>query len=215
MSPAQALLSLHADYIGGESANYKKWYFAAQMDVDDEVGFSNLGIGKLSRKARKAKKKSKKARKALEEGGEDTERTLEVLEGDNSLDAADYRWKAKMNALSPVEKVRQVALWLLIWGEANQVRFTSECLCFIYKCAADYLDSDACRQRSDSMPEGDFLNRVITPLYRFIRSQVYEVVDGRYVKCEKDHNKIIGYDDVNQLFWYCDGIARIVFEDDL
>ncbi|OWB84868.1 hypothetical protein B5S33_g3524 [[Candida] boidinii] len=213
MSPAQALLSLHADYIGGESANYKKWYFAAQMDVDDEVGFSNLGIGKLSRKARKAKKKSKKARKALEEGGEDTERTLEVLEGDNSLDAADYRWKAKMNALTPVEKVRQVALWLLIWGEANQVRFTSECLCFIYKCAADYLDSDACRQRTDSMPEGDFLNRVITPLYRFIRSQVYEVVDGRYVKCEKDHNKIIGYDDVNQLFWYCDGIARIVFED--
>ncbi|KAG7701329.1 hypothetical protein KL930_000217 [Ogataea haglerorum] len=213
MSPAQALLSLHADYIGGDTANYKKWYFAAQLDLDDEVGFRNMALGKLSRKARKAKKKSKKARKAVEENGEDTERTLSELEGDNSLEAADYRWKAKMNAMTPLERVRQIALWLLLWGEANQVRFTPECLCFIYKCAQDYLNSEACRQRVDPVPEGDYLNRVITPLYRFIRAQVYEVVDGRYVKREKDHNSIIGYDDVNQLFWYPEGISRIVFED--
>ncbi|KAG7832033.1 hypothetical protein KL920_000368 [Ogataea angusta] len=213
MSPAQALLSLHADYIGGDTANYKKWYFAAQLDLDDEVGFRNMALGKLSRKARKAKKKSKKARKAVEENGEDTERTLSELEGDNSLEAADYRWKAKMNAMAPLERVRQIALWLLLWGEANQVRFTPECLCFIYKCAQDYLNSEACRQRADPVPEGDYLNRVITPLYRFIRAQVYEVVDGRYVKREKDHNSIIGYDDVNQLFWYPEGISRIVMED--
>ncbi len=41
MSPDQALLSLHADYIGGDSANFKKWYFAAQLDLDDEVGFKH------------------------------------------------------------------------------------------------------------------------------------------------------------------------------
>ena len=52
MSPQQALLSLHADYIGGDTANYKKWYFAAQLDMDDEVGFRNMSLGKLSRKAR-------------------------------------------------------------------------------------------------------------------------------------------------------------------
>lgn len=214
MSPAQALLSLHADYVGGDTANYKKWYFAAQLDLDDEVGFRNMNLGKLSRKARKAKKKSKKARKAVEEHGpENTEETLNALEGDNSLEAADYRWKAKMNNLTPIERVRHVALYLLCWGEANQVRFTSECLCFIYKCALDYLDSPACQQRVEPVPEGDYLNRVITPIYRFLRSQVYEVVDGRYVKRERDHNKVIGYDDVNQLFWYPEGIAKIVFED--
>ena len=27
---------------------------------------------------------------------------------------------------------------------------------------------------------------------------------------ERDHDHIIGYDDVNQLFWYPEGIARIV-----
>jgi 1,3-beta-glucan synthase len=34
MSPNQAFLTLHADYIGGQSANYRKWYFAAQLDLD-------------------------------------------------------------------------------------------------------------------------------------------------------------------------------------
>ncbi|SCW00047.1 LAFE_0B08284g1_1 [Lachancea fermentati] len=211
MSPQQALLSLHADYIGGDTANYKKWYFAAQLDMDDEVGFRNMGLGKLSRKARKAKKKNKKAME--EANAEDTEATLNQLEGDNSLEAADFRWKARMNKLSPLEMVRHVALYLLIWGEANQVRFTPECLCFLYKCASDYLDSPLCQQRRDPMPEGDYLNRIITPLYRYLRSQVYEVLDGRFVKREKDHNKVIGYDDVNQLFWYPEGIAKIVFED--
>ncbi|KAH3679853.1 hypothetical protein WICMUC_000596 [Wickerhamomyces mucosus] len=213
MTPAQALLSLHADYIGGDSANYKKWYFAAQLDLDDDVGFRTMNLGKLSRKARKAKKKSKKTAKIVEEHGENPEETLNALEGDNSLEAADYRWKAKMNGLTPLERVRHIALYLLCWGEANQVRFTPECLCFIFKCALDYLDSPACQQRVEPVPEGDYLNRVITPIYRYLRSQVYEVVDGRYVKRERDHNKVISYDDVNQLFWYPEGIAKIVFED--
>lgn len=211
MAPEQALISLHSDYIGGDTANYKKWYFAAQLDMDDEIGFRNMSLGKLSRKARKAKKKNKKA---MEESNEDdAQDVLHKLEGDNSLEAADFRWKVKMNSLTPIERVRQIALYLLIWGEANQVRFTSECLCFIYKCASDYLESPLCQQRTEPMPEGDYLNRIITPLYRFIRDQVYEISDGRYVKRERDHSEIIGYDDVNQLFWYPEGIAKIVFED--
>lgn len=211
MSPQQALLSLHADYIGGDTANYKRWYFAAQLDMDDDVGFRNMNLGKLSRKARKAKKKNKKAMQ--EANSENPEETLNQLEGDNSLEAADFRWKARMNKLSPLERVRQVALYLLLWGEANQVRFTSECLCFLYKCASDYLESPLCQNRTEPIPEGDYLNRVITPIYNYLKFQVYEVVDGRYVKREKDHNKVVGYDDVNQLFWYPEGIAKLIFED--
>jgi 1,3-beta-glucan synthase len=30
----------------------------------------------------------------------------------------------------------------------------------------------------------------------------YESVDGKFVRRERDHDPIIGYDDVNQLFWY-------------
>ncbi|EEP80618.1 1,3-beta-glucan synthase component bgs4 [Uncinocarpus reesii 1704] len=46
MTPNQALLSLHADYIGGDNANYRRWYFAAHLDLDDAVGFANMKLGK-------------------------------------------------------------------------------------------------------------------------------------------------------------------------
>ncbi|CCE82154.1 Piso0_002853 [Millerozyma farinosa CBS 7064] len=213
MSPAQALLSLHADYIGGDNANYKKWFFASQQDLDDSIGFANMSLGKIGKKARKASKKSKKARKAAKEHPDDIDAMANELDGDYSLDAAEIRWKARMNSLSPEERVRDIALYLLIWGEANQVRFTPELTCYIYKTAFDYLLSPQCQQRQEPVPEGDYLNRVITPLYRFLRSQVYEIYEGRFVKRERDHNKVIGYDDVNQLFWYPEGISRIIFED--
>ncbi|KAK6464792.1 beta-1,3-glucan synthase [Scheffersomyces coipomensis] len=215
MTPAHALLSLHADYIGGDNANYRKWFFASQQDLDDSIGFANMKMGKVGRKARKASKKSKKVKKAVAELGDDIdpEALANELEGDFSLEAAEIRWKAKMNALSPEERVRDIALYLLLWGEANQVRFTPETLCYIYKTAFDYLQSPACQQRTEAVPEGDYLQRVITPLYRFLRSQVYEIYEGKFVKREKDHNNIIGYDDVNQLFWYPEGISRIIFND--
>src|SRR4051794_19849030 len=47
MTPDQALLTLHADYIGGPHANYRKWYFAAQLDLDDQIGAAQSG-GKKS-----------------------------------------------------------------------------------------------------------------------------------------------------------------------
>lgn len=58
-----------------------------------------------------------------------------------------------------------------------------------------------------------YLQAVTKPLYRFIHDQGYEVVDGKFVRREQDHQDIIGYDDVNQLFWYPEGIARIVLND--
>ena len=102
---------------------------------------------------------------------------------------------------------------MLLWGEAAQVRFVLECLCFIFKCADDYYRSPECQNRVDPVPEGLYLHAVIKPLYRFIRDQGYEVVDGKFVRKERDHDEIIGYDDVNQLFWYPEGIARIVLTD--
>ncbi|CAJ2508838.1 Uu.00g138640.m01.CDS01 [Anthostomella pinea] len=204
MTPNQALLSLHADYIGGENANYRKWYFAAHLDLDDAVGFANMG-----KKARKQKKKGKKPKK----GEQPEDQVLEDLEGDDSLEAAEYRWKTRMNRMSQHDRVRQIALYLMCWGEANQVRFMPECLCFIFKCADDYLNSPACQNLVEPVEEGTFLNNVITPLYQYCRDQGYEIFNGVYVRRERDHNKIIGYDDCNQLFWYPEGIERIVMDD--
>ncbi|KAL0936686.1 1,3-beta-glucan synthase component [Colletotrichum truncatum] len=205
MTPNQALLSLHADYIGGDNANYRKWYFAAHLDLDDAVGFANMKKGKgLKRKAKKNKKKGDPENEA---------EALEDLEGDNSLEAAEYRWKTRMNRMSQHDRVRQLALYLLCWGEANQVRFMPECLCFIFKCADDYLNSPACQNLVEPVEEFTFLNNVITPLYQYCRDQGYEISDGVYVRRERDHDQIIGYDDCNQLFWYPEGIEKIVLGD--
>jgi 1,3-beta-glucan synthase len=210
MSPNQALLSLHADYIGGENANYRRWYFAAHLDLDDAVGFANMKLGKANRRTRKARKAAKKK---AGENPTNEDQTLEALEGDNSLEAAEYRWKTRMNRMSQHDRVRQIALYLLCWGEANQVRFMPEALCFIFKCADDYLNSPACQNRQEPVEEFTYLNNVITPLYQYCRDQGYEIQDGKYVRRERDHASIIGYDDINQLFWYPEGIERIVMED--
>lgn len=118
-----------------------------------------------------------------------------------------------MNRMSQHDRVRQVALFLLCWGEANQVRFMAECLCFIFKCADDYYHSPECQQRVEPVEEGTYLREVVTPLYQYCRDQGYEIVDGKYVRREKDHSEIIGYDDINQLFWYPQGIQRIILTD--
>ncbi|KAL1660315.1 glycosyltransferase family 48 protein [Schizophyllum commune] len=188
MTPNQALLTLHADYIGGQHANYRKWYFAAQLNLDDAVGqTNNPGIQRL--------------------------KTIKGATKTKSLDSALNRWRNAMNNMSQYDRLRQIALYLLCWGEAGNIRLAPECLCFIFKCADDYYRSPECQNRMDPVPEGLYLQTVIKPLYRFLRDQAYEVVDGKQVKREKDHDQIIGYDDVNQLFWYPEGLAKIVMSD--
>ncbi|KAF8870391.1 1,3-beta-glucan synthase component-domain-containing protein [Gymnopilus junonius] len=113
------------------NANYHKWYFAAQLDLDDAIRQTqNPGL-----------------------------------------------WREAMNSMSQYDHLRQIALYLLCWGEAAQVRFCLECLCFIFKCADDCYRSPECQNRVERVPEGLYLRAVIKPLYRFIRDQGYEVVD--------------------------------------
>lgn len=189
MTPNQALLTLHADYIGGQHANYRKWYFAAQLNLDDAVGQSqNPGLQRL---------------KSVKGGGKDSK----------PLDSALNRWRNAMNNMSQYDRLRQIALWLLCWGEGGNVRFVPECLCFIFKCADDYYRSPECQNSMEVAPEGLYLHSVIKPLYCFMRDEGYEVVDGKFVRRERDHAAIIGYDDINQLFWYPEGLARIVLND--
>ena len=223
-SPQNALLSLHVSYIGGEQANFKKWYFAAQLDLDEEIGFQNMRLtGKAkSRNNKMAKKRGVTIKQQVKDWEKREQEfinshpkitlTSDQFKNDNSLRTADYKWKFKMKELSPLQMIRQLALFLLCWGEANQIRFAPECLCFIYKCALDY---DNLNHLNDigykNLPEFSYLNNVITPLYQFLKLQVYKKKpDGKWCRRENDHKDIIGYDDVNQLFWYPEGIERIV-----
>ena len=197
MIPVHALTTIHADYIGGENANYRKWYFAAQLDLDDHMGYHSAP----------GKDKKVNRNSMVPQPG------AEHVETHDSLAMAEQHWKARMHKMSHFDRARQVALYLLIWGEASQIRFLPECLCFIFKCAEDYYLSQECQQLVNPVPEFHYLRTVISPLYRFIRDQGYEVQGGRYVKRERDHNAVIGYDDINQAFWSPEGIERIQLGD--
>jgi len=220
-----ALLSLHVSYIGGENSNYRKWYFAAQLDLDDEIGFQNMKLTGESRKRnfKFAKKRGTSINQQLEEWKEREKEfednhpkiglTRDQLENENNLKTADYKWKSNMKQLTSKQMARQIALYLLCWGEANQVRFAPECICFIFKCALDYDNSLTISNSNQTIEEYSYLNDIITPLYTFLKQQIYKKnSNGEWIKRENDHRDIIGYDDVNQLFWYPEGIERIVLK---
>jgi len=210
MTPNQALLTLHADYIGGDNANYRKWYFAAQLDLDG-AGFAKMKLRNGNRRTRKARKAAQS--KTKKNNLDDAQGLEQVDSDDDSLEAGEFRWKSRMSRMSQYDRARQIALYLLCWGEANQVRFMPECLCFIFKCADDYLNSPACQNLVEPVEEYTYLNNVITPLYQYCCDQSYEIVNGKYMHRERDHENIIGYDDCNQLFWYPECLERIVMGD--
>ncbi|WBW74872.1 cell wall and secondary septum 1,6 branched 1,3-beta-glucan synthase catalytic subunit Bgs4 [Schizosaccharomyces osmophilus] len=230
MTPDQALLTLHADYIGSDLANYKKWYFAAQMDREDALGLSSLGVyggkvtsvkekGKLFSKNKKAPKVAKppkksrfKKKKKQDEPAEQEDEYIDV-NTDDSLESAEYRWRSHMRQMTQFERAQQVALWLLLWGEANNVRFMPEVMAFLFKCAYDYIASPEAQNVTEPVEEGYYLDNVISPLYQYMHDQQFEIIDGKYVRRERTHDQVIGYDDINQLFWHAEGIARLIFED--
>ncbi|KAI9478173.1 MAG: putative 1,3-beta-D-glucan synthase subunit [Benjaminiella poitrasii] len=183
MSPAMALLTLHADYIGGQNANYRKWQFAVHLD-------STVG-GMMDDKIR------------------DSLRKLSWKETEES-------WRVKMEQMTDTERVRQLALWLMIWGEASVIRFCPEVLCFIFKLADDACDTKLAevQEKKTIAPEGDFLDNVVKPLYDFARDQVYQKdKDANTVRRDRDHSDIVGYDDMNQSFWSSKTICQIVLQD--
>ncbi|KAH3685666.1 hypothetical protein WICPIJ_003350 [Wickerhamomyces pijperi] len=201
MNPNQALRSLHADYIGGINSNFKKWYFSAQLDIDDTLGFKNTKANGRPKGSYISKKKKS--------GQNFDEQDLTV-----SYEESERRWRENMDSLTAHDSIVQLSIYLCCWGEANNIRFMPECLCFIFKCCNDYyygLDSLRLNSESfSSLPKPKpFLEHVITPLYEYYRDQSYQLVDGRYIERDKDHSSTIGYDDINQFFWYRKGLERI------
>lgn len=177
-TPELALKSIHGDYIGGRNANYKKWYFATEMDL--EV-FESSGTNPYSSSWLSHTK-------------------------------AEDEWYKTCQRMPPRDYITQVGLYLLCWGEANNVRFMLECLCFIFHCCKDYYYSlqGSWELRTSGVA---FLDHVITPIYEAIKRQRYfQDEDGRLQFIDKDHKSVVGYDDMNQLFWHRQGLQKIVLK---
>ncbi|XP_048434519.1 callose synthase 5-like [Pyrus x bretschneideri] len=106
-------------------------------------------------------------------------------------------------------KILYMGLYLLIWGEAANVRFMPECLCYIFHNMAYELHGLLAGNVSIVTGEnikpsygGDdeaFLRKVITPLYRVIEKEAKKSENGK-----APHIAWCNYDDLNEYFWSSD-----------
>ncbi|PAN30833.1 hypothetical protein PAHAL_5G296500 [Panicum hallii] len=97
-----------------------------------------------------------------------------------------------------------IGLYLLIWGEASNVRFMPECLCYIFHhMARDLHDIISDRREGLFDPpfqrEGSddaFLQLVIQPIYSVMQKEA-----ARSKRGTVSHSKWRNYDDLNEYFW--------------
>ncbi|XP_042503255.1 putative callose synthase 6 isoform X2 [Macadamia integrifolia] len=98
-----------------------------------------------------------------------------------------------------------IGLYLLIWGEASNIRFMPECICYIFHNMARELDRILhCYVRSVSgdipqpahQGEEAFLHEVVTPIYEVLRKEARRNQGGTV-----SHSKWRNYDDLNEYFW--------------
>ncbi|XP_059662797.1 putative callose synthase 8 [Cornus florida] len=103
-------------------------------------------------------------------------------------------------------KILYIGLYLLIWGEAANLRFMPECLCYIFHHMAYELHSMligavSMTTREKVMPayrgeSESFLNEVVSPIYRVIQEEAMKNKNGT-----ADHSTWRNYDDLNEYFW--------------
>mmetsp|Transcript_8911 Transcript_8911/g.21917 ORF Transcript_8911/g.21917 Transcript_8911/m.21917 type:complete len:2135 (-) Transcript_8911:326-6730(-) len=91
------------------------------------------------------------------------------------------------NANPVLMNIENMALMMLVWGEASSMRHAPESLCFItYNMLKEFRNNRGQFHRD----AGSFLSQVIRPLYIFLKSDTGDI-----------HTKRRNYDDVNEFFW--------------
>ncbi|XP_047329980.1 callose synthase 9-like isoform X2 [Impatiens glandulifera] len=109
---------------------------------------------------------------------------------------------SNLEAVSKEKKVLFLSLYFLIWGEAGNVRFLPECLCYIFHHMVRELDEILRQQvaqpaNSCKTENGvSFLDQVICPLYDVIAAEASNNDNGR-----APHSTWRNYDDFNEYFW--------------
>nr|GEV28054.1 callose synthase 3 [Tanacetum cinerariifolium] len=106
-------------------------------------------------------------------------------------------------------KLLYMGLYLLIWGEAANLRFMPECLCYIYHHMAfevcGILAGNTTPMTSEDVKpayggdEEAFLTQVVSPIYEVISKEV-----ARSKIAKSAHSRWRNYDDLNEYFWSAD-----------
>ncbi|XP_048235434.1 callose synthase 9 isoform X1 [Ricinus communis] len=109
---------------------------------------------------------------------------------------------SNLESVSKEKKLLFLSLYFLIWGEAANIRFLPECLCYIFHHMVREMD-EILRQQSaqpanscNSENGVSFLDNVITPLYEVVAAEAGNNENGR-----APHSAWRNYDDFNEYFW--------------
>ncbi|QCE14943.1 callose synthase [Vigna unguiculata] len=130
---------------------------------------------------------------------------LKVL--DNYIRWCRYlRIRLAWNSLEAINRDRKlflVSLYFLIWGEAANVRFLPECICYIFHNMAKELDAildhgEAGPALSCVTDDGSakFLEKIICPIYDTLAKEAARNNNGKAA-----HSAWRNYDDFNEYFW--------------
>ncbi|KAK7281994.1 hypothetical protein RIF29_10435 [Crotalaria pallida] len=130
---------------------------------------------------------------------------LKVL--DNYIKWCRYlRIRLAWNSLEAINRDRKlflISLYFLIWGEAANVRFLPECICYIFHHMAKELDAildhgEAIPAPSCITSDGSvkFLEQIICPIYETLAEEAARNNNGKAA-----HSAWRNYDDFNEYFW--------------
>ncbi|KAL5140401.1 Callose synthase 9 [Glycine soja] len=111
---------------------------------------------------------------------------------------------SSLEAVSKEKKLLYVSLYFLIWGEASNIRFLPECLCYIFHHMAREMDEILRQQIAqpansciyDSKDGVSFLDNVIFPLYDIVSAEAANNDNGK-----APHSSWRNYDDFNDWPW--------------
>ncbi|KAF7847605.1 hypothetical protein BT93_L2796 [Corymbia citriodora subsp. variegata] len=125
------------------------------------------------------------------------------------LDRKSSLWLPTIQQEVQQRKLLYMGLYLLIWGEAANLRFMPECLCYIYHHMAfelyGMLAGNVSPMTGENVKpayggeEEAFLTKVVTPIYLVIAKEAERSKRGR-----SKHSQWRNYDDLNEYFWSAD-----------
>ncbi|KAI5664996.1 hypothetical protein M9H77_24319 [Catharanthus roseus] len=130
---------------------------------------------------------------------------LKVL--DNYIKWCRYlRIRLVYNSLEAINRDRKLfllSLYYCIWGEAANVRFLPECICYIFHHMARELDAILDHGEAHPAPScanengsASFLEQIIRPIYDTVREEAARNSNGK-----ASHSEWRNYDDFNEYFW--------------
>nr|WJO13371.1 callose synthase 7 [Lilium hybrid cultivar] len=117
----------------------------------------------------------------------------------------DTNLKFPNNAETQQLELLYIGLYFLIWGEASNIRFMPECICYIFHNMAHELHGILFGNvhsvsggyfEPAYQGEESFLREVVTPIYQVLRKESQRNKNGT-----ASHSKWRNYDDLNEYFW--------------